>query len=139
MPSSKSINLLQNWLHDALIIHLSPTLLTFQSLKIYDEKVHIGVGCLFLGGVIMHLDFRIKIVFLWLIVLWTNMIQFDVFVCLLSPWCSFLSTWLNNVAWTLIFQFLLFASAAFYFDTILYNDMHFIVMTFYAFNGLFIT
>ena len=59
-------------------------------------------------------------------------------VCPLSPCCSFLVTWFDNVACTLIFQFLLSPSAAFYFDTILYNDMHSIVMTFYDFIGLFI-
>jgi len=62
MPRSKSINLLQNWLHDKS--PFSPTLFTLQSLKIYDEKVTIDVGCLFLGGVTMHLDYRIKIVLL---------------------------------------------------------------------------
>jgi len=35
--------------------------------------------CLFLGGVTIHLDFGIKIVLLWLIVLWANMIKFVVF------------------------------------------------------------
>ena len=107
-------------------------------MKIYNKKVDIGVRCLFLGGVTMHLDFGIKIVLLWLIVLFANMIKFVVFGLPLSPCCSFLGTWFENVACTLIFQFLLSASATVYFDTILDNDMHSIVMTFYEFIGLFI-
>jgi len=43
------------------------------------RNVCVLFGCLFLGGVTMHLDFGIKIVLLWLIVLWANMIKFVVF------------------------------------------------------------
>jgi len=64
MPSSKSIYLLLNWLHDALINHLSLTLFTLQYLKIYYEKLTIGVGAMFLGRVTMHLTSRIKIILL---------------------------------------------------------------------------
>jgi len=43
------------------------------------RNVCVLFGCLFLGGVTMHLDFGIKIVLLWLIVLWAKMIKFVVF------------------------------------------------------------